>query len=209
MRRRGLFYMKGSSRMFLPADLADEDMSTRLSLLVQKRFNIGLTYADTASRTLNLTAFHITDTDTASLTVSAHFTHNGYYVARLPIPEKSRAIALAIGEAMAWVEIAGVTQSRVASLKGALQDEAARPCSDVRYDDMREHAPGLFECQSDNALIFIRPRGGANVAARDPQMIEVVLRPLTPKRAPAKMSPDNQADSRASGASFQKAQFQS
>ncbi|MEL7447446.1 MAG: HAD family hydrolase, partial [Pseudomonadota bacterium] len=42
MRRRGLFYMKGSSRMYLPAELASEDMNTRLSLLAQKRFGLSL-----------------------------------------------------------------------------------------------------------------------------------------------------------------------
>ena len=179
--------MKGSSRMFLPADLAQEDISTRLSLLVQTRFNIALTYADTTSRKLDLTALTITDTDTAASAIAARPTHDGYYVARLPIARLARAVALQLGDVLEWVEIASVTRSRVASLSGAREDEAAQACQDIRYDDMAEHAPGLFECQSRTALIMITPGEVEEGEEPGPHMIEAVLRPI--KRRPADEEP--------------------
>ncbi|MEM6584383.1 MAG: HAD family hydrolase [Pseudomonadota bacterium] len=183
MKRRGLFYMKGSSRMFLPADLSGEDISTRLSLLVQKRFNIALTYADTTSRKLDLTALTITDAETAASAIAARPTHDGYYVARLPIARKARAVALQLGDVFKWVEIASVTRSRVETLTGALQDEVAQACKNVRYDDMDERAPGLFECQSRTSLIMITPGKVDEEEEPGPHMIEVVLRPIKRRQA--------------------------
>lgn len=178
MKRRGLFYMKGSSRMFLPADLAQEDMSTRLALLVQKRFGLGLTYADYAPRTLDLPGFYLAADATSSRTITARPTHDGYYVARLPIAQGAEAMALQVGAVCGWIEIASITQSRLATLTGAHEDEAAQPCENVRFDNMHEHAPGLFQCLSASALILITPDPEAAEDAPGTRMVEVVLRPL-------------------------------
>ncbi|MEO1729513.1 MAG: HAD family hydrolase [Pseudomonadota bacterium] len=190
MRRRGLFYMKGSSRMFLPADLAQEDMSTRLALLAQKRLGLGLTYADYAPRTLNLTSFHIGgETGAGAVSqIEARPTHDGYFVARIPLTSAVDAIALQLGAMCDWVEIAGISRSRVASLTGSLEDEAPTPCNTVRYDDMHEHAPGIFECVSENALVMVVLNGIAGTAA-DPEMVEIVLRPLKGRDAAASKTP--------------------
>jgi len=177
MKRRGLFYMKGSSRMFLPADLAQEDMSTRLALLAQKRLGMGLSYADYAPRTLRLTSFYIGGGADAVAAVEACATHDGYYVARIPISGKSDAIALQLGEACNWVEIAGVSRSRIATLTGKHEDEAAIVCDTVRYDAMKEHAPGIFECLNESALLMVALTD-LDQQARDAQMIEIVLRPI-------------------------------
>ncbi|MEO1221289.1 MAG: HAD family hydrolase, partial [Pseudomonadota bacterium] len=86
MRRRGLFYMQGSARMFLPAELESEDIHTRLSLLVQKRFGLGLTYNDTSQLPIALPAFFMSAAESVQSVVHAQPTHEGYYTARLPIP---------------------------------------------------------------------------------------------------------------------------
>ncbi|MEO0872701.1 MAG: HAD family hydrolase, partial [Pseudomonadota bacterium] len=177
MRRRGLFYMKGSSRMFLPADLAEEDMNTRLALLAQKRFGLGLTYEDYAPRELDLPSLHLSAQEHVSAPVTARPSHDGYYVARLPLSESGHSVALQVGAVCEWVEITSISTSRVATLKGTYEDEAATPCKDVSYDAMREHAPGVFECLADTALVMVVP----DPAIRDvpgAHMIEIVLRPL-------------------------------
>lgn len=179
MKRRGLFYMKGSSRMFLPADLAEEDMSTRLALLVQKRFRIGLTYADYSPRAFPLPSFHIAGEQSVASVIEARPTHEGYYVARLPVSDAADAIALNVGAACSWLEIASISQSRVATLKGMIEDEAVRPCTNVRYDGLHEHAPGLFQAMSETALLMIVPEAVEADVPPGPRMIEVVLRPLS------------------------------
>ncbi len=176
MQRRGLFYMKGSERMYLPAELAQEDMSTRLSLLVQMRFGLGLTYDDFALRGLEIPVLYVGAQDSARTLASAMATHDGYYAVRLPVGDGCRAIALQIGAVCNWIELAGVTSSPVASLKGgALNDRPTVPIA-VQSDAMTERAPGMYECSSENSLILIPP--GTIPPSDEPQMIEVVFRPL-------------------------------
>ncbi len=178
MKRRGLFYMKGSSRMFLPADLAEDDMSTRLSLLAQTRFRLGFTYTDYAPRALELPSFHIAGDESYATQVEARPTHNGYYAARLPIAQSGTAIALQLGAVCSWVEVASVTCSPVATLTGKLEDQAPRPCYNLTYDKMRERALGVFECENENALVLIVPEGIEADDPMGPQMVEVVFRPV-------------------------------
>ncbi|MEM8724931.1 MAG: HAD family hydrolase [Pseudomonadota bacterium] len=176
MRRRGLFYMKGSARMFLPAELAQEDMSTRLSLFTQMRFGLGLTYEDFAPRDLSIPAIYVGAKDSARATISAKPTYDGYLAARLPIGDANQAIALQIGAACDWVEIASVTRSPIASLKGgALNDAAPAPVA-VQLDAMTQHAPGIYECAGENALILVTLDTASQDS--DPEMIEIVFRPL-------------------------------
>jgi FMN phosphatase YigB (HAD superfamily) len=175
MKRRGLFYMKGSSRMFLPAELAQEDMSTRLGLLAHRRFGLGLTYADCAPRALDLPVFHVGGAGEAATTIEARATHDGYFAARIPLAAGSGAVALHLGAVLEWVEIADVACVPVASLANGEREGAdPLPAPGLRYDAMREHAPGLFECESERALLLILPPP----ANAEPHMIEVALRPL-------------------------------
>ncbi|MGB3471826.1 MAG: HAD family hydrolase, partial [Erythrobacter sp.] len=177
MKRRGLFYMKGSSRMFLPADLAREDMSTRLALLTQKRFALGLTYADYTARVIELPAFHVGAAQSAASMVEARPTHEGYYVARIPVSAGGGAVALQIGAVCQWVEVAGITRARLASLQGKLEDEGVSPCNTVEFDGLHEHAPGVYECLAQTALIMVVPEAAENELP-GAQMVEIVFRPI-------------------------------
>ncbi|MEM1053723.1 MAG: HAD-IA family hydrolase, partial [Pseudomonadota bacterium] len=118
LRRRGLFYMHGSSRMFLPAELEPEDIHTRLSLLVQKRFGLGLTYNDTSQPSIAIPAFFIGASNTARSVVHAQPTHEGFYSARLPIPQGTQSIALGVGSVFEWFELASISSSGLDTLKG-------------------------------------------------------------------------------------------
>ncbi|QFT76700.1 HAD family hydrolase [Erythrobacter sp. THAF29] len=176
MRRRGLFYMKGSARMFLPAELAQEDMSTRLSLLVQKRFGLGLTYADHAPRTIALPAYYLSATQASQTEIEARATHDGYFAARIPVGEAGYGVALQLGAAFRWVEIASITCSPLSALAGGSHNDAAPLPVNARYEGFIEHAPGLVECRNEEALVLVMP--DAVPSSDQPQMIEIVFRPI-------------------------------
>ncbi len=176
MKRRGLFYMKGSSRMFLPAELASEDIGTRLSLLVQSRFGLGLTYSDHAFRALELPVIYVGGKDSARATVSATPTHEGFYAARMAIGPSGEAVALQLGAACEWLEIAGVSCSPLASLKGEATDDAVPEPIVSHFDGLTEHAPGLFECTDETAVLLMTP--GPAPDTDEPRLVEVVFRPL-------------------------------
>ncbi len=175
MRRRGLFYMKGTSRMYLPAELAGEDMSTRLSLMVQNRFGLGLSYADHAASSIEIPAIYINAESSAQSAVSAVPTHDGYYTARIPVGDTGYSVALQLGAVCQWIEIAELTRSPLSALRGGAINDAAPTIAEAQFDCLREHAPGIYECTSETGLILISP---AAKPSAEPEMIEVVFRPL-------------------------------
>ena len=176
MKRRGLFYMKGSSRMFLPAELAGEDIATRLSLLVQTRFGLGLTYSDHAFRSLDLPVIYVGGKESVRATVPATPTHEGFFTARMAVGTSGEAIALQLGAACDWLEITSVSCSPLASLKGGASNDAVPEPVQALVDGMTEHAPGLFECNEETAVLLVTP--GAAPGTDEPRIVEVVFRPL-------------------------------
>lgn len=180
MRRRGLFYMKGSARMFLPAELAEEDINTRLSLLAQKRFGLGLSYTDGAAQPIGIPAIFVGANDSARTVVEAQPTHEGFYTARLPLAQNATGIALQLGSAFEWVELASITCSPVSGLTGGVQNDAAPTPVIAQFDAMTEHTPGIYECTNPAAFVLVNPPSQRSMSgdADEPQMIEIVIRPL-------------------------------
>ncbi|MBV7258921.1 HAD family hydrolase [Erythrobacter crassostreae] len=176
MRRRGLFYMKGSARMFLPAELAHEDMSTRLALIAQKRFGLGLNYTDYAPTVQKLPVFYVNENDTAVSSVEARATHDGYFSARVPLGERGYGAALQLGAAYEWIELASITCAPVSALTGSTANDAKPVPVTSQFDGLEERAPGLFECTSEHAVALVPPDGVP--ASDEPLMLEFVFRPL-------------------------------
>ncbi len=194
LRRRGLFYMKGSERMFLPAELEAEDIHTRLSLLVQKRFGLGLSYTDGASHAITIPAIYLGETGNSKTEIEAQPTHEGYYVARLPLASGAKAVALMVGSVFEWFELAGITRSPVRSLKGLASEQSDPKRVAAQFDAITEHASGLLECTDPAATVLVLPP--AQLDEEDPQMLEIVMRPLRRRRkvgvGSTNLNPNNQ-----------------
>ncbi|MEQ8411671.1 MAG: HAD hydrolase-like protein [Erythrobacter sp.] len=179
MRRRGLFYMKGSERMFLPAELAGETIETRLALMVQNMRGLGVTYADSVGEGIELEAIHFDARDASAQRIAARATHGGFHVARLPLKADGQGIALVIGGRIELVEIGSITRAPIASLRGTQSDAPPEP-QEALFDRMREIAPRLLECLDREAAIVIPPRtdGARQDHGQQGMMIEIVFRPL-------------------------------
>jgi len=162
--------------MFLPAELAREDMNTRLSLLAQKRFALGLSYSDSAGETLSIPAIHVGPSGSAQTQVLASPTHDGFYSVRLPIARDVSAIALQLGAVFEWFELAGITAAPISALKGGIiNDETPREVL-TRLDGIVTHAVGLLECTDPAAFVLVTPPDNRDV--EEPGMIEITLRPI-------------------------------
>ncbi|WP_298335307.1 HAD family hydrolase [uncultured Erythrobacter sp.] len=182
MRRRGLFYMQGSARMFLPAELENEDIHTRLSLLVQKRFGLGLRYSDTSQTSIAIPAFFVGASDSAQTVVQAHPTHEGYYSVRVPVPKDALNIGLGVGSVFEWFELKSISAASVDTLRGGLANDERADELGAQFDGLKVHAPGIHECTGSAAFVLVKvPQGGKGDASK---MIEIVLRPLIRRRSP-------------------------
>jgi FMN phosphatase YigB (HAD superfamily) len=176
LRQRGLFYMRGEERMYLPAELHGEGLALKLTLLAQRRFGLALKNADFIDQTITLPVL-ITDgrkVDTA--TVTATPTHDGYYMAPIPIDDCRFSIGLQFGRLYEWVQIESAVfmpVDRFLSEKqrfGAEQVYAA-----PTLEGMEQTAPNLFRCEDDAAFMMIPPPPRRDARA---MMLAVVFRPI-------------------------------
>ncbi|MBB5710731.1 HAD family hydrolase [Sphingomonas xinjiangensis] len=181
LRRRGLFYMKGADRMYLPAELHGEGLALKLSLLTHKRFGLGLKHADFVDRTLSLPVIVADGRDVSTSTVNATPTHDGYYLAAIPVGDCRLSIGLQFGKLFDWVQVESavfVPASHFGDKRGPGSEEVDGLPS---LDGMEQTAPHLFRCADASAFMMVPPPPRRD----DRQMLlAVTFRPIAPRQAP-------------------------
>ncbi|WP_375421878.1 HAD family hydrolase [uncultured Sphingomonas sp.] len=176
LRERGLFYLKNSHRLFLPAELRGQGLPTSLTLLAQRRFGLDLRFADFADHTLALPVLIADGTDSFTDTVQAIPTHQGYYVAAVPIGAGRYTLGIQFGRDFEFVQI---DSARFLPVSAFLEGEAAaRTTTDAMpsFEDMELVAPGIFRCTSGAAFLMAPPPPVDD--PKVPMMLAVTFRPL-------------------------------
>lgn len=181
LKQRGLFYLKTTDRMYLPAELHGQGLQTSLSMLAFKRFNLGLTFADFCDRTISVPLLVADGRDVVAETIVATPTHDGYFVAAVPISAARFTIALQFGKLYEVVEIHSVQFRPVA----VIVNRAVAPGTDIvaanpTLEGMAELAPNIFRCVDPVGFVMVPPPAD-NV--RGDLVLEVVFRPITERTA--------------------------
>lgn len=176
LKQRGLFYLKSSDRMYLPAELHGQGLTTSLSMLAFKRFNLGLTFGDFCDHTITLPLLVADGRDVAVETIVATPTHDGYFVAAVPIGAARFTIAVQFGKLYDVVEIHSVQFRPVA----VIVNRIVAPGTDVvaaapTLEGMTELAPHIFRCGDPAGFIMVPPPAGSD---RRDLVLEVVFRPI-------------------------------
>ena len=177
LRERGLFYLRGSERMYLPAELADEGLPTRLTLFAAKRWGLPLTFADFAGKPIDLPVIFAAEDEVTRQIIPAMPTHDGWYVAAVPIGDCRFAAALCLGSVAQWLEVGPIRAMPVAAFLGdspEILPEDSAPLPPLA-DGMEEAAPGLWHCTDSGGLLLVSPP--PRVDAR-PMLLTVALRPI-------------------------------
>ena len=176
LRQRGLFYMRGSERMYLPAELQGEGLAVKLTLLAQKRFGLGLKYADFIDQTITLPILIADGRTVETATITATPTHDGYYIAPIPIDDCRFSIGLQFGRLYDWVQIESVTFMPVERFlsdqqRSGLEEIVAVPT----LEGIEQPAPHLYRCEDSAAFMMIPPPPRRDAR---PMMLAVVFRPI-------------------------------
>lgn len=188
LKQRGLFYLKSSNRMYLPAELHGQGMVTSLSMLALKRFNLGLTFGDFCDDNITVPLLVADGRDVAVDVIVATRTHDGYYVAVVPIGASRFTIALQFGKLYDVVEIHSVQFRSVA----VILNRAVAPGTDVvaavpTLEGMAELVPRIFQCSDPAGFMMVPAPGGSD---RRELVLEVVFRPIAVRAAvPADVAP--------------------
>lgn len=176
LRERGLIYLKGSERMYLPAELNGEGLPVKLSLLTQKRFGLPLKYADFVDSTISLPLIVADGVHASTGAVTATPTHDGYYLAPIPIEDCRFSVGIQFGQLFDWVQVESAVfmpvEDFLAELQRTTEDRVAASPS---LEGMHQVAPHLFHCDNEFAFMMVPPP--PRVDDR-PMMLALVFRPI-------------------------------
>jgi FMN phosphatase YigB (HAD superfamily) len=180
LRQRGLFYMKASERMYLPAELHGEGLSLKLSLLAHRRFALPLKYQDFVDNSISLPLIVADGSQVSTGTVTATPTHDGYFLAPIPIGDSRFSVGVQFGQLYDWVQVESATFMPVDTF---LSDKIAHGTGDIEatpsLEGMDQVAPHLFRCENEFAFMMVPPppRQGDR-----PMMLAVVFRPIAARQ---------------------------
>ncbi|TXC69649.1 HAD family hydrolase [Sphingomonas ginsenosidivorax] len=181
LRQRGLFYMRGSERMYLPAELHGEGLAVKLTLLAHKRFGLALKYADFIDRTITLPVLIADGRTVDTATITATPTHDGYFVAPIPISDCRYAIGLQFGQLYEWLQVESAVFMPVDRFLSDRQRAGAEEVAAVpTLEGMEQAGPHLFRCEDRAAFMMIPPPPRADARA---MMLAVVFRPIVARDA--------------------------
>ena len=181
LRQRGLIYLKGSERMYLPAELHGEGLPIRLSLLAQKRFGLPFKYADFVDSTISLPLIVADGVHASSGAVTATPTHDGYYLAPIPIEDCRFSVGVQFGQLFDWVQVESAVFMPVEDFLAEMQ-RTSKDRSDAApsLEGMHQVAPHLFQCDNEYAFMMVPPP--PRVDDR-PMMLALVFRPIAYRQA--------------------------
>lgn len=181
LRQRGLFYMKGSERMYLPAELHGEGLSLKLSLLAHRRFALPLKYQDFVDNSISLPLIVADGNQVSTGNVTATPTHDGYYLAPIPIGDSRFSVGVQFGQLYDWVQVESAVFMPVDTF---LSDKIRPGTGEIEalpsLEGMDQVAPHLFRCENEFAFMMVPPppRQGDK-----PMMLALVFRPIAARQA--------------------------
>ncbi len=187
LRQRGLFYMRGSERMYLPAELHGEGLPVKLTLLAHKRFGLPLKYADFIDQTIALPVLIADGRKVDNATITATPTHDGYFLAPIPIDDCRYSIGLQFGQLYEWLQVESAVFMPVERF---LSDKQRAGLDEVdavaTLEGMEQTAPYLFRCEDKAAFMMIPPPPRRDAR---PMMLAVVFRPIVAREAAIPSTP--------------------
>ncbi|WP_120077717.1 HAD family hydrolase [Aurantiacibacter odishensis] len=180
LRQRGLFYMNGSQRMYLPAEVAGEAMETRLALLAQRRFNLPFTFADCAGEALQLPVVFHDGQNASRRLVEARPTHDGYYTAAIPVGQARFAVAPQFAELFEWVELERLAFVPVKQfISGTHEELRCEWPAHPHYDAMASEGGRLLDCRDAAAQMLVPP---PQIDGENALLLACTFRPLVRRR---------------------------
>lgn len=193
LRERGLFYLKNARRMYLPAEVRGQGLPTSLLLLAQRRFDLDLRYADFCDREIALPVLIADGTDAFADTIHATPTHDGWFLAAVPIGACRYTVGLQFGRAYEWLQIDSARFLPVAAFLAGEQATSTVAIPAVpSCEGMDQVAPHLFHCAGEDSFLMVPPPAAGD--PHMPMMLTVVFRPVAARVAvaPAPAAPELQ-----------------
>lgn len=179
LRQRGLFYIKNAMRMYLPGELKRHGLPINLTLFTSRRFGLDLRKSDFDVGAMQLPVMLMDATgDHLVIDIDAIPTIDGYYQALIPVGPASYSAGIQLGRIADWVQVEEASFHDVDKFLEAKEHEDGYPAHLI-CEGMDEKAPGLHQCQGEDAFILVPPpsvtKGDENL------LLSFVFRPVVSK----------------------------
>jgi FMN phosphatase YigB (HAD superfamily) len=182
LRRRGLFYLAGVDRMFLPGEIQPHGLPLNLALFAANRFNMDLRAGDFRAGALKLPVIVADDRSQTVIEVDAYATHDGYYVATIPVGAGRFAVGIQFGALCEWLQLEEASYYPVADYMENLAEVRPVDATPI-FEGMTAESGGLYRC-GPNALMLAPPPAGLGPEAH---LLAVTFRPVAMRAAEAEI----------------------
>ena len=180
LRRRGFFYLNGAERMYLPGELQPHGLPLNISLFSTNRFGLDLRGGDFRCGSVRLPVILADDRAQTMIELEAHVTHDGYYLATVPVGAGRFAVGVRFGALCDWVQIDEAAFYPVDGFSPeSLEERRAPSAAPAIHENMAEEAPGLFRC-GPASLMLVPPTVGIT---REPHLLAITFRPIVRRDA--------------------------
>ena len=174
LRRRGMFYIKDASRIYLPGELQPHGMPVNLATFSSRRFSLDLRKADFDVGGIKLPIALLDGTGNTLQEVDAFPTADGYYQAVIPIGASRFSVGLRLGSLYEYVQIDEVAFQPVGTLMSASIKEVMTHAAPIT-DQMAELAPGFYRIDAPEGFMLVPPPTGFGEIE---MLLSVVFRPV-------------------------------
>jgi len=175
LRRKGLSYFNDVKRLYTSCELQPHGLHLNLALFSAQLFGLDLRSVDLRGAELSLPVFLADNDGQVAIQSQAHVTHDGYYLATIPVGAGRFAVGVQIGALCEWMQIEEIGFYPVEGFIPKNDAEAARIVpAQVIKEGLHEQAPGLYRCDP-GALLLVPPASGLGDA---PHLLAFSFRPL-------------------------------
>lgn len=178
MRERGLFYLSNRDRIYLAGELHGHGLASKMTLMTHKRFGLDFRFSDFSEATVDLPVIFIDHQsgDLSEQTITATATHDGFFVAAVPLGDCRYSVALRLAQNHEWVELDSI---RAMPVDDFLGNDPLAPTRATELDCVAEGIEAvtdrLLRCHDKAGFLMVNPP--ARIGDR-PMMLAVVFRPL-------------------------------
>jgi FMN phosphatase YigB (HAD superfamily) len=178
LRQRGLFHLSDRQRVYLAGELHGHGLAPKMTLLTHKRFGLQFTFDDFTDRSVDMPVILI-DQKTGALseqTITANATHEGFFVAIVPLGDCRYGAAMRFGQHWNWVELESVTAMPLADF---LTNNIYAPDRSTVMKGVTEGiemvTDRLMRCDDKAGFLMVNPPPRVDDRA---MILAVVFRPL-------------------------------
>jgi FMN phosphatase YigB (HAD superfamily) len=175
LRRHGLSYLSDVKRLYFPGELQPHGLPLNLALFSATRFGLELRAGDFQGGALKIPVIIADDRSQTVIEIEAHVTHDGYYLATIPVGAGHYAVGVQFGAVCDWLQIEEAAYYPVDRFNPKVGQAKAKPIAATAiFEGMQEEASGLYRC-SPAALMLAPPIPAIGKAQH---LLAITFRPI-------------------------------